>query len=347
MGFAGDSFNTLWALRALTDEATPADYVSAFGDDPFSHDQIAFLADAGIGTASSPIIAGARPGLYAITLTGAERSFTYWRADAAARRLADDPAALAKSLENRALVYFSGITSGNSGAGRARSDFSARLPTARTQGSLIAFDPNYRPRLWPDAEDGTRGDRRGARPSSTSRCRHSPTSRRCSATPTRSTAAMRMAAGRRRRGRRQERRGAGAGVRPRASATESVAARTSPRPSTRPAPATPSTAAISPRGLPASNRPKRPDGRSASPRRWCRCAARWRRSRRCGKRSALPEPVFRHLPVDLARPQHRLREIRPVGRIRPDLRLQAEAGASARSGGRRGPACSRATLWPA
>ena len=40
----------------------------------------------GIGTASSPIIAGARPGLYAITLTGAERSFTYWRSDAAARQ---------------------------------------------------------------------------------------------------------------------------------------------------------------------------------------------------------------------------------------------------------------------
>ena len=46
MGFAGDTFNTLWALRALTDETVPADYVSAFGDDPFSRDQIAFLAGA-------------------------------------------------------------------------------------------------------------------------------------------------------------------------------------------------------------------------------------------------------------------------------------------------------------
>ena len=73
-------------LRALTGEAAPADYVSAFGDDPFSRDQIAFFAAHGIGTASSPVIAGARPGLYAITLTGAERSFTYWRADAAARQ---------------------------------------------------------------------------------------------------------------------------------------------------------------------------------------------------------------------------------------------------------------------
>ena len=45
----------------------------------------------GIGIGDSPIIAGARPGLYAITLTGAERSFTYWRSDAAARQLADRP----------------------------------------------------------------------------------------------------------------------------------------------------------------------------------------------------------------------------------------------------------------
>ena len=100
---------------------------------------------------SSPLIPGARPGLYAITLTGAERSFTYWRADAAARRLADDPAALAKSLENRALVYFSGITLAILEPA-ARQRLLAALGTARREGSLIAFDPNYRPRLWPDAE---------------------------------------------------------------------------------------------------------------------------------------------------------------------------------------------------
>src|SRR3954464_1154476 len=109
MGFAGDTFNTLWALHALSGER-PATYVSAFGDDPLSQGQISFFAENGIGIGASPVIAGARPGLYAITLTGAERAFTYWRSDAAARQLASDPAALAKSLENQALVYFSGIT---------------------------------------------------------------------------------------------------------------------------------------------------------------------------------------------------------------------------------------------
>lgn len=151
MGFAGDTFNTLWALKALAEADSPVDYVSAFGDDPFSRDQIAFFRENGIGTAASSVVAGARPGLYAITLDGAERSFTYWRTDAAARRLADDPAALAESLERRALVYFSGITLAIL-AEPARNTLLAALKTARGAGAQIAFDPNYRPRLWPDVE---------------------------------------------------------------------------------------------------------------------------------------------------------------------------------------------------
>jgi 2-dehydro-3-deoxygluconokinase len=149
MGFAGDTFNTLWALKALAGEDRAVDYVSAFGDDPFSRDQVAFFAGNSIGTAASPTIPGARPGLYAITLSGAERSFTYWRSDAAARRLADDAVALAKSLENRALAYFSGITLAIL-AEPARQTLLVALAAARTAGALIAFDPNYRPRLWPE-----------------------------------------------------------------------------------------------------------------------------------------------------------------------------------------------------
>lgn len=151
MGFAGDTFNTLWALHALSSER-PATYVSAFGDDPFSQGQIAFFAENGIGIGSSPVIAGARPGLYAITLTGAERSFTYWRGDAAARQLASDPPALSKNLENQALVYFSGITLAILDDA-PRAALLAAVARARAAGSTVAFDPNYRPRLWRRRED--------------------------------------------------------------------------------------------------------------------------------------------------------------------------------------------------
>ena len=147
LGFAGDTFNTLWAIRALVGDAGAADYVSAFGDDPFSQRQIDFLKAANIGVAASPVIPGARPGLYAITLAGAERSFTYWRNDAAARRLADDKAALADSLDGRSLVYFSGITLAILEPA-ARRNLIEAVAAARAGGALVAFDPNYRPRLW-------------------------------------------------------------------------------------------------------------------------------------------------------------------------------------------------------
>ena len=54
MGHAGDAFNTLWALRALLPDDRPTDFVSAFGDDPFSQQQLDFFASAEIGIAASP-----------------------------------------------------------------------------------------------------------------------------------------------------------------------------------------------------------------------------------------------------------------------------------------------------
>lgn len=151
MGFAGDTLNTTWYVRALADPDYAVDYVTAFGDDPFSVKQKAFLRENGISTAHSPTIVGARPGLYAITLTGVERSFTYWRNDSAARHLADDPDALARSLDGRQMIYFSGITMGILSP-KGRQNVLNAVSNARRHGSLVVFDANYRPRLWENAE---------------------------------------------------------------------------------------------------------------------------------------------------------------------------------------------------
>jgi 2-dehydro-3-deoxygluconokinase len=151
LGFAGDTFNTIWTMRALMPQETAVDFVSAFGDDPFSKDQLGFFATNGIGIAASPRIAGGRPGLYAITLDKHERSFTYWRRDAVARQLADDGDKLRESLTARHLIYFSGITLAILEED-ARTRLLAALKDAKTAGSLLAFDPNYRPRLWASAE---------------------------------------------------------------------------------------------------------------------------------------------------------------------------------------------------
>lgn len=151
MGFAGDTLNTLWGLKAVLGDAE-ASYVSAFGDDRFSRDQIAFLAANGIGIGASPVIPGARPGLYAITLHGAERSFTYWRSDSAARRLAEDPARLEASLRERQLIYFSGITLAILPP-EGRNTLISLARSARQGGKTVAFDPNIRPRLWAGREE--------------------------------------------------------------------------------------------------------------------------------------------------------------------------------------------------
>lgn len=151
MGFAGDTLNTAWYIRALTDETYPVDYITAFGEDDFSRKQLAFLHSNGIGTANSPIIKGAHPGLYAITLDGAERSFTYWRNDAAARRLATDRDALKASLAGRDIIYFSGISIAVVFP-EHRNVFFDVLRECRAEGSKIAFDPNFRHQLWPDRE---------------------------------------------------------------------------------------------------------------------------------------------------------------------------------------------------
>ncbi|MGU3576409.1 sugar kinase [Brucellaceae bacterium C25G] len=149
MGFAGDTLNTAWYVRALLNPDFDVDYITAFGDDAFSNKQISFLNGNGINTSSSPIIKGARPGLYAITLNGAERSFTYWRNDSAARRLAENPQRLKESLNERKMIYFSGITLAIILPEHRRS-FLDVIKQCRSSGSLIAFDPNFRASLWPD-----------------------------------------------------------------------------------------------------------------------------------------------------------------------------------------------------
>lgn len=153
LGHAGDTFNALWMLRAVLPPDAAADFVSAFGDDPFSDRQRDFMAGQGIGTAESPRLPGLRPGLYAITLDErGERSFSYWRSEAAARRLADDPAALRRSLQDRDLIHVSGITLAIL-TPRARDTLLAELARARTAGARLAFDPNWRPALWQGADE--------------------------------------------------------------------------------------------------------------------------------------------------------------------------------------------------
>ena len=148
LGFAGDTFNAAWhARRALPGEWTVA-YFTAVGDDSLSRRMLTFMAEQGVETDRIRRLANRRPGLYLIELNNGERSFTYWRDNSAAKRLADDPAVLAQALRGVGIAYFSGITLGIlPEAGRGA--LLEALKTAQRTGTQVVFDPNLRPRLWP------------------------------------------------------------------------------------------------------------------------------------------------------------------------------------------------------
>lgn len=151
LGFAGDTFNAAWYARAVLPQESGVAYVTAIGDDPFSARMREFIGAAEVETDRIRVAAGRRPGLYAITLQGAERAFTYWRGESAARTLADDPVWLEQALRGADLLYFSGITLGIL-APDARERLFTALAARRAGGARVAFDPNFRPALWPDAE---------------------------------------------------------------------------------------------------------------------------------------------------------------------------------------------------
>lgn len=149
LAYGGDTLNTAIHLaRAGIDTA----YLTALGTDPFSADLKARWAAEGLDTSLVLSDPARNPGLYAITCDDAgERSFTYWRGESAARHVFEChgiAAALDRASEVD-LLAFSLVSL----AILPESDRQALLALARKvrdNGGQVAFDGNYRPRLWPD-----------------------------------------------------------------------------------------------------------------------------------------------------------------------------------------------------
>jgi len=149
--FGGDTLNTaVYLARSLGDTPASVHYVTALGDDPFSAEMLAAWQDEGIDTKLAFRLPGRLPGLYIIRTDAAgERSFHYWRSAAAAREMlrAEQAETLAGALAGFDLVYLSGITLGILD-GESRQRLFALLAALNHTGCRIAFDTNYRPRLW-------------------------------------------------------------------------------------------------------------------------------------------------------------------------------------------------------
>ena len=149
LGIAGDTLNTAWYLRGLLPQTWRVGYLSRVGTGPFSQRMVDFLTLEGIETTHVSRDPMREIGLYAISLDHGERSFSYWRDSSAAKGLADDDARLAAAFADAAILYLSGITLAIL-SDTARTRLRAALADARARGAQVVFDPNLRPRLWPD-----------------------------------------------------------------------------------------------------------------------------------------------------------------------------------------------------
>jgi 2-dehydro-3-deoxygluconokinase len=149
-GFAGDTFNTAWYLRRRLPADWRVGYATGVGTDALSDRMVAFMAEAGIETGAVRRVPDRTVGLYMIELCDGERSFSYWRSMAAARMLAADRRWLEGALHGADVVFLSGITLAVVQP-EDRETFFEVLKGLRAEGTMIVFDPNLRPRLWPDA----------------------------------------------------------------------------------------------------------------------------------------------------------------------------------------------------
>jgi 2-dehydro-3-deoxygluconokinase len=150
-GYGGDTLNTSVYLARL---GISVDYITALGDDPLSDEMVAGWAAEGVGTGRVLRLAGKLPGIYLIqTDDKGERRFFHWRENAAVRQLMNLPEtdAMLASLPSYDLVYLSAITLALYGD-EARARLFAALRRARDSGTRVAFDTNFRIRLWPDLD---------------------------------------------------------------------------------------------------------------------------------------------------------------------------------------------------
>jgi 2-dehydro-3-deoxygluconokinase len=152
LGYGGDTLNTAIHLaRAGHDVA----YLTAIGSDPLSAGLRVEWAGEGLDTTLILDHPTRSTGLYAISTDAkGERSFSYWRDTSAARdmfTLLGIEAALT-AAEQADLIVYSLITLAILPP-EAREQLFSLCKHVRARGGKVAFDGNYRPRLWASAEE--------------------------------------------------------------------------------------------------------------------------------------------------------------------------------------------------
>ena len=154
-GFGGDTLNTaIYLVRLSRDRDIQVSYATALGIDVFSDHMLAAWQAEGIDTSLVRLLSNHLPGLYAIQVDpSGERHFFYWRDTSTARDYFDAPnTPLEEVIDELSALYLSGISLAIlPPEGRER--LLATMARVRTHGGLVAFDNNFRPRLWPNLSE--------------------------------------------------------------------------------------------------------------------------------------------------------------------------------------------------
>ncbi|MEP0944215.1 MAG: sugar kinase [Rhizobiaceae bacterium] len=151
VGFAGDTYNTaVYCARELGTPSANIGYFTRVGTDPLSTDLIAMARDEELDISHIAQDREKLIGIYAVSTdeTG-ERSFSYWRDNSAARQLFSHDESVS-ALPAARITYLSGISLAiiSQPARRRLMDHLAAL--SQSGKTLVAFDSNYRPKLWED-----------------------------------------------------------------------------------------------------------------------------------------------------------------------------------------------------
>ena len=145
-GFGGDTSNCAIAAARI---GARSGYITQLGDNVFGAQLLALWRDEGVDTAGVRMLPGAETGVYFVTHGPQGHAFTYRRAGSAASRMDPGDDAFARCLqqvERARMLQVSGISQAISAS--ACATVFAAIERARRHGVRVAYDLNFRPRLW-------------------------------------------------------------------------------------------------------------------------------------------------------------------------------------------------------
>jgi 2-dehydro-3-deoxygluconokinase len=145
-GFGGDTSNCAIAAARV---GARSGYITQVGEDVFGAQLLSLWHEEHVDTAGVRALPGAETGVYFVTHGSQGHAFTYRRAGSAASRMSpEDPSfePCLRQVTRARTLHVSGISQAISAS--ACATVFAAIERARAAGVRVAYDLNYRPKLW-------------------------------------------------------------------------------------------------------------------------------------------------------------------------------------------------------